>query len=423
MAVPRGNRGSHAERWASDVARVGLTGAWLLLSVTGCETVDLRPEIEPPAAAETEASPAQDEGVPGSVTSLSVGPRSSCAIVDGASLWCWGSPGHGLLGESPGPGPVRLVHGEDLTALAVGDDRVCYAAAGVPHCFGVVRGFGTYDYGYYSEPTIARSPERVRGLEEVDAISVARNQSCFLSAGVTRCLGSAEGGAGAGARSSRFGAEMTRDARSLATGATHTCVAEGDGKVTCWGSASAGQLPGTQIRGFVREGKELDGLGGIRQVASSPTGALTCALGSEDAVTCWGTAGDFLDGAGMDLGEALVALEGAGEPIARIAVGLLDVYAVAESGALYRYSVRGPEPAAEVRNGVRLRTELVGPESVDTPPVADVGVGLSHTCALGQDRHVRCWGLPIGGRLGSESERAVSADEPVVVRFEAVEDE
>ncbi len=390
------------------------------LITLGCETVELRPEaVEPTDAEETEADSEAADALPdGEVTLLSVGPRSSCAVVGGAALWCWGSAGHGLLGESAGPGPVRVATGEALTALSVGDDRVCYVAAGLPHCFGVVRGFGAPDYGYYSEPTIARSPERVDGLESVEALSVARNQSCFVSGGVTRCLGVAQGGAGSDARSSRLSIAMSRDARSLATGAAHSCVATEAGTVSCWGVAGAGQLPGTRVRGFTVASRELDGLSGIRQVASSPTGALTCALGAEDAVTCWGTAGDFLDSKGMSLGEELVALEGVGEPLARIAVGLLEVFAVAESGALYRYAVRGPEQTTEARGVTRVRTELQSAVRVDTAPVADVGVGLSHTCALGRDGHVRCWGLPIGGRLGAEAEVAVTADAPVLVRFD-----
>lgn len=419
-----GNRQSPAGRWARDVRRCAHRLGILLgaLLTVGCEEVELRAEPSSPAIpseGEAEAAGPTDPE-PGNVTALSVGPRSSCAIVGREALWCWGSAGHGLLGESPGPGPVRVASGQELSAVSVGDDRVCYLAEGTPYCFGVVGGFGP-DYGYYSEPEIAYSPQPVGGLESVDAVSVARNQSCFLSGGVTRCLGDAPSGAGSNARSSRPSIALSRDARSLATGASHSCVATTDGKVSCWGSNAAGQLPGSGVRGYTLTAAELDMPEGARQVASSPTGALTCALGAEDAIVCWGAAGDVGAREGMRVGDGPVALEGAAEPIARIAVGLLEVYAVADSGALYRYAVGDAERDPEGGRFVRYRTELEGPARVDTAAVAQVGVGLSHTCALGQDGHVRCWGLPVAGRLGAPAEDAVGADAPVLVRFEAVE--
>lgn len=421
--VRRGKRGEGSGRWASVMTRATL----LLLCwglALGCETVELRPAPEAPAA-EVEGEGVDEAAPPppaGRVTALSVGPRSSCAIVDRAALWCWGSAGQALLGESPGPGPVRVAEGSELSAVSVAGDRVCYVAQGVPHCFGVVRGFGFPADTYYVEPVVAAAPQPVRGVDDVEALALGQSQSCFLAGGAVRCLGNDRSGAGRGARSGRLGRVMAEGVRSVAAGAMHTCVADAEGEVWCWGDAGAGQLPGTRVRSYTYERSALGGVTGVRQLAAAPTGALTCALGEEDAITCWGAAGDIQSREGMRVGEGPVALEGAGEPIARVAVGRLEVYAIAESGALHRYAVAGPRAERRARGLAPLRTELEGPERVETAPAVDVGVGLSHTCALGRDGHVRCWGLPIGGRLGAAREEEVSADEPVLVRFESEED-
>ena len=403
----------------------------VLLASAACETVALRPAgeaAETPGTAEVAEGPepvADPAGEGPRATALSVGPRSSCAILDDDSLWCWGSGGGGMLGQSPGPGPVRIETTPELSAVSVGPDRVCLVSAGIPQCFGRLVPPSPYGADFFQTPPAPEeAPQPVRGLTGVSALAVGVDQSCFGTGGAVRCLGNEERGGGRNAYGSRVGDEMVADARSITAGAVHTCAARADGSVACWGTGRAGQFAGARVTWFTYEAKAVPDLSRVRQVASAPNGALTCALDEADAIACWGTAGDFRDGEGMALGEGLIPLAAAGEPLARIAVGLLEVFAVAESGALYRYAVGAPTGAAGSESEERT-VRFGSPQRLATPPVSDVGVGLSHTCALGRSGEVYCWGLPLGGRLGVTATAAtpVVASDPVRVRFESREND
>ncbi|MAQ13584.1 MAG: hypothetical protein CMN30_02150 [Sandaracinus sp.] len=389
----------------------------------GCETVSLRPApsepTEPAAPVATEtAAPATPP--PGRVTALAVGPRSNCAILDEHELWCWGSGDDGLLGPHPGPGPVRLLTAEGLSAVSVGGASLCFVASGEVQCLGRPQAPPDLFTGYRHPGEARTAPEPVRGIDGVRAVAVGGEATCLLrDSGSVHCLGSPSAGGGPGASTRRTGAAIVQEARSLTASGAHACASTGDGSVWCWGSGHAGQLPGTEVRHSV-EAVLLPGLADVRQVAAAPDGSLGCALAGRGSLTCWGAAGDVWRRRGAMLGEGLVQVPEVGEPIRRVRVGALEILTVAESGAVYRIAVTAPEQDPEGSTTTPLRARLERPRRLALPPAVDVGVGVAHRCALGTDRNVRCWGHRIGGRLGdgdSSDPRPVPAEEAVLVEF------
>jgi alpha-tubulin suppressor-like RCC1 family protein len=378
----------------------------------GCETIQVRPAPEAPEAPPTEAAAAEDSEAPSpAALSLSVGPRSSCAALEDGSLWCWGDSDDGLLGDNSGPGPVRLLEAAGLSRVVVGHSRVCFLADEGMRCFG----------NFYSRRTPANavrtSPFAVPGMDEASDLAIGVHHICFITADKSvRCNG--VGPASGNVRSHRLGAPIVSSADGVAVGAGHSCALT-DGHVECWGEAGGGRLGGASVRFFTDSPRRVPDIEGVRAISAYGTGAQTCALLDEDDIRCWGMTGQPVSGGSpAALHEPHVRLEAAGEPIARIISGVVQVFAIAESGAVYRYLSQEPvaiegQPRKHTSYGEGVRLEL--------PAIADIGVGLTQTCALTREGAVLCWGLGAGGRLGNSTDENLSA--PTRVHFREASEE
>ena len=169
----------------------------------------------------------------------------------------------------------------------------------------------------------------------------------------------------------------TSGATAVAAGSEFACALKSDGKVSCWGSNSAGQLGkplynsnplGGSSQGIVRSITPLE-IAGLSDVTAISAGsAFACALRSDGRVFCWGsnTAGPGSPGGGQ-LG------------ISHVDVGMTD-------GTPYSIAPR----------------EISGLS--DTTAIA---TGSAFACALKSDGKVFCWGSntagagdPGGGQLG-----------------------
>ena len=388
---------------------------WACVLLLGCETVNVRPALEPVAeTSAAEESVSAPSNSPAAVT-LSVGPRSSCAVLADTSLWCWGDGSDALLGGDVGPGPVRIVE-SGVTQVSVGYSRVCYDAEGETYCFGDLGG----------RNPVKERPVRVDDLGSVTDIATGHRHACFIDANKrARCYGNdSYAGLHQDTGRPRLSEVLVENAESIAAGTVHSCASAG-GSVSCWGFAAGGRLGGANVRYFTDSPRELSSLQGARSVSSYPTGSQTCALLTGDEIRCWGTTGGALrESRRMLVSPEPVPLEPVGEPLAKIVVGLVQVLAIAESGAAYRYaagdgeaienpntSLYSREPTARTRYGAAARLNL--------PPVSHVGVGLAYSCALTREGAVLCWGLGAGGRLGNGSNE--SQAEPTPVHFEANE--
>ncbi|MCU1371630.1 MAG: regulator of chromosome condensation [Ilumatobacteraceae bacterium] len=83
-------------------------------------------------------APFQVTGLTSGVSSVSVGPKHSCAVVSGAAM-CWGSNDFGQLGNPTSqawvPVPVEGLT-EDVTAVSGGTSHTCAVVAGAGQCWG-----------------------------------------------------------------------------------------------------------------------------------------------------------------------------------------------------------------------------------------------------------------------------------------------
>jgi alpha-tubulin suppressor-like RCC1 family protein len=198
---------------------------------------------------------------------------------------------------------------------------------------------------------------------------------------------------------------------ALALGAQHSCALLAAGRVRCWGGNHAGQLGLATTEAFGDDESAFDApvleLGGrVLQLAAGA--AHTCALLDGGRVRCWG------EGASGKLGLGDANNLGDDEPpVSRppiqlgaraiaVAAGGSHSCAILEGGAVRCW---GDNQFGQLGTG---QAEALGDDEPPTEqpalrfgvPITALALGFDHTCALGSDGSVRCWGGNLFGQLG-----------------------
>jgi alpha-tubulin suppressor-like RCC1 family protein len=207
----------------------------------------------------------------------------------------------------------------------------------------------------------------------------------------------------------------------LTAGGSHTCALLSDGAVRCWGQGTRlgyattdniGDNEQPYVAGDVPTG------GVVKQVAAG--GSFTCALYEEGNVRCWGDNnngqlgyGDKIARAGaeytpdklpdLDLGGTATQLAGGSNHMC----ALLDTHEVRCWGQNADYQLGtgdnedvGDDEAPASRNAVAVGASVLA-----------ISAGESHTCALIEGNHVRCWGTTLNGPIGYGSELVIGDNE------------
>jgi alpha-tubulin suppressor-like RCC1 family protein len=331
-----------------------------------------------------------DVDVGGTVTQLSAGQTSTCALLDNGKVRCWGwgdfgqlgYPGLNSIGEDETPASVGDVHvGGNVIQISAGGTHTCALLdTGKVRCWGVSTdgqlGYGnTNNVGIFVPPADAGDVD-VGGT--VTQISAGYEHTCaLLDTGKVRCWGKGKHGRLGYGTTNNVGDDETPASVGdvdvggtivqISAGSYHTCALLKAGNVRCWGSGYSGLL------GYGNSNNVGDdetpasagdvNVGGIVTQISSG-GSHTCVLLTTGKVRCWG------DGFFGQLG-----------------YGNTNNVGVFET----------PADAGDVNVG----------ESV-----MQIGVGGgTHTCALLTTGNIRCWGTGNVGQLGYGNTVPVGDDE------------
>lgn len=279
---------------------------------------------------------------------VAAGDTHTCAIMDDATVACWGDNynhqfGDGTTDSSLRPTVIVALRGS--TQIAAGGTNTCVWRGGRMHCSGT---------GEYYPPKNDRS----------------------IQTGVLTIPAGYDGVSSV----------------SLASG--HRCMRTTDGTAQCFGENRDGQLgPGVGV--LVVHPRVIDGIAGVAEVASSYSHS--CARTDAGDVWCWGAnrSGELGDGT-MSSHPAPVRVTGLGGRASQIATGGDKSCAVMVDGTVRCWGM----DRAVGRGDCMGRAQLTPSDMPGLGGVVQIVLGWSHACVRLSDGTVRCWGSDQDGRLG-----------------------
>ncbi|CAE7688605.1 unnamed protein product [Symbiodinium sp. CCMP2592] len=350
--------------------------------------------------------PAVDLGEPGvRVTQVACGWWHTCAVLETGVLKCFGSGYNGKLGygHTRHVGDEPLEMGAHLPAVDLGPGaEVVQVDAADRHTCALLRGGSVKCFGEGRLLGLGdkRGPQKVRSCCQCHVKALERVRTWKLR----EDRGDEPGEMGSNLPAIDLGTDF--EAVQLALGGHHSCALSSQGTVKCWGQ---GDLLGLGLAPAVVD------LGPLPAVQIAAGDRHTCAVLSDGSAKCWGANhwGQLGHGsreyAGDEPGEMGTNLSvtdlGDGMTVVRITVGAYHTCAILQDRTLKCW---GSGESGQLGQG---NTEDLGDEpsemgsnlravGLGNLEVRDVSVGESHTCVLLEDDTTRCWGTGNAGQLG-----------------------
>jgi len=258
----------------------------------------------------------------GSAVAITAGWGLTCALMSTATIKCWGTNGHGKLGigsdQADSSTPVEIPSLSGVLSVDCGTD----------HCCAVLDTTGGWCWGSGGQGRLGDGtdvgknyPVQVVNDLNVDAtfkmgfltVSVGNSHTCAVfSDESVWCWGDGTSGKlGINNEDSKFepqavvglGPGMVRSVSAARLWGHHSCaILKDQGKVTCWGANSEGQL-GTGDTVWVwtpgqRWETPVTGISGAVAIQTSST--FSCAALDNTEIWCWGSNSDGRLGNGVD---------------------------------------------------------------------------------------------------------------------------
>jgi alpha-tubulin suppressor-like RCC1 family protein len=348
------------------------------------------------------------------VVAIGAGGYHACAIVDDGSLACWGRNLSGELGDGTTTNALARVKTTGLSApvvaVAAGSYHTCALTdAGAVFCWGY-NGNGQLGNG---TTTSAHTPVAVTGLSsDVVAISAGSDHTCALTnTGALKCWGdNGFGEIGDGSNTDRktpvaipgFAANVA----GVTAGQAVTCAVTTAGAASCWGFNGNGRL-GDGTTTNRNAPVAVSGLSsGVASIATM--GDHSCAVLSTGTVRCWGgnEYGQLGDGTTTDRSTP-VAVSGLTD-VEKVTGGNAHTCALANGGV----QCWGWNNQGQLGNASMTDTSVPGLVAGLGNGIVDVEGAAMHSCAVTATGAVLCWGLNDMGELGvgAASERHAPTD-------------
>jgi cysteine-rich repeat protein len=331
-------------------------------------------------------------------SAVSVAGQTSCALLNDATVKCWGVNSYGALGvgDTAARGTAKNQLGDNLPPVPLGSGRTALKVlTGGYHTCALLDDHSVKCWGFNAYGQLGQGDSNNRGdvqYELGDALPAI-------------ALGSG------------------RSALTIAVGLMHSCALLDDHSVKCWGYGGYGQLGlgDTNYRG-ISPGQMGDALppvdlGSGRTATAIAAGDYhTCALLDDATVKCWGYNGYGQLGQGDSnqrgyvmgqMGDALAPVSlGTGHTAKAVSAGTYSSCAVLENDQVkcWGYNQQGGlgigDTATRGDNGNELGNFLPSASLGSGRSVKQVTTGLYHTCAVLDNGTIKCWGGNNYGQLG-----------------------
>jgi len=343
-------------------------------------------------------------------TAIAAGKHHTCAILDNASIKCWGSNASGQLGlgDTNNRGDVSDEMGNYLPAVDLGSGTATAIATGDSHTCAILDNSSVKCWG--------------------------ANASGQLGLGNTSNRGDGSNQMGDNLTAIDLGSGRT--AKVITTGGSHTCAILDNEYIKCWGENDQGQLGlgnkddhGDGIGGMGDSLPAVDMGSGITAKAIVAGESHTCAILNNTAIKCWGRSnegqmgltkycaevpcddiiGDGIGGDEMGVAADELTRMGTGRTATAIVAGKYHNCALLDNSSIKCWGSnnagqlglgdtvnRGADPDGGDQMGDLLLSVDLGAGRT----ARAIAAGDNQTCAILDDASIKCWGSNTAGQLG-----------------------
>ncbi len=337
------------------------------------------------------------------------GGETSCAILVGGNVQCWGAGDSGQLGNgSSGSGafsatPVTVKGLTGATELACGASHCCALASG-----GSVWCWGDNQFGESNPASKSKQQVlafQIGSLGQASAIGTGDHHTCaVVGQGTIRCWGLASSGQLGDGNSTLTDKIVDVDfagsgyAMAVHGGGAFTCARTALAKAFCWGYNGYGQI-GNGIGGTSQWAYKPAAVSGLSDVKALATGAEhACAVRNSGDVWCWGHAssGELGNGGGNSYYSQAVQAQGMAGAKA-ITAGGTHSCAIGAGDSVWCWGGNGSGQAGLGKSALQIKnpTQLADFDGVE------IAAGSAHTCVRRADGSVWCWGANSLGQCGA----------------------
>ena len=335
-----------------------------------------------------------DLGTGRTATAIEAGDNHTCAILDNASVKCWGSNASGQLGQGNtiNLGDNANEMGDNLTIVDLDTGRTATAiAAGNSHTCAILDNSSVKCWGGNTFGQL--------GLGDTDDRGDGSNE-------MGDNLTTVDLGTG-------------RTARGITAGDSHTCALLDNASIKCWGYNVSGQL-GQGLLDTDTRGDESGEMGdsltainlgsGITAKSIVAGGSHTCALLDDNSSKCWG------EGEKGQVGQektsddrvppTLSITIGTDRTATAITAGDAHTCAILDNSSIKCW---GLNDSGQLGQGNTINLGDNANEINPSSKIVDLGAGRTvggiaagddYTCAVLDNASIKCWGGNAFGQLG-----------------------
>lgn len=334
------------------------------------------------------------------IRSLDIGYEHSCVTTTNGQIKCWGDNKNGQLGDGTTQSRQIAVplFGNllNFSQVATGDYFSCgLTQLGAVYCWGSKVWDPIEDSDHI--PTVTS------GALPATAIAAGQFHACLVTTDMTaQCWGSNDSGQLGNGTSSKQDSPVNvnglTNVNKISGGGAFNCAITHDGVAKCWGTNKYGNLGVSPAISVSTVPTDVVGLNNLIEIAAGDTHA--CAINYIGDVYCWG---DNRFGQTGDVTtnkiSSPIKVQGLPAKATSIAAGSANTCVVLVSGQGYCWGANSDYN----RNGITRQAgspdNTPSPITINPHTISSLKLGTSHTCALGTNGTVTCWGYFYTGLL------------------------